>query len=204
MTMRNRLVASGLAVMLAVMNPTFGGVALAQDAREGIKVHGHWVIEVRNPDGSIASRREFENALTPEGTKQLAVLLTRQRTNLSFDRWAIYLHGTAWEQNHRYVVIAEPGYPGLPLAYPSELLSEAPPFLVHTLAVRGDVYVVLTGTATAASAGGIDAVGTVLEHGGHYHQLEEAYFSRATVPPLPGGDLVAGQIVQVTVTFSFS
>jgi len=30
---------------------------------EGIQVHGHWTIEVRNPDGSVAERRQFQNAL---------------------------------------------------------------------------------------------------------------------------------------------
>jgi hypothetical protein len=30
---------------------------------EGIKVHGHWTIEVRNPDGKLVSHREFENSL---------------------------------------------------------------------------------------------------------------------------------------------
>jgi hypothetical protein len=28
-----------------------------------IKVHGHWVINVRNPDGTIADHRDFENSL---------------------------------------------------------------------------------------------------------------------------------------------
>ena len=28
----------------------------------GIKVHGHWIIEVLNPDGSLVNHREFENA----------------------------------------------------------------------------------------------------------------------------------------------
>lgn len=32
-------------------------------AREGIHVQGDWVIEVRNPDGSVADRREFSNDL---------------------------------------------------------------------------------------------------------------------------------------------
>jgi hypothetical protein len=46
--------------------------------QEGIKVHGHWVIEVRNPDGSLASHTEFENALVPAtGTSLLAQLLSR-------------------------------------------------------------------------------------------------------------------------------
>jgi hypothetical protein len=28
-------------------------------------VHGHWVLEIRNPDGSVAQRKEFDNSLTP-------------------------------------------------------------------------------------------------------------------------------------------
>ncbi len=32
---------------------------------EGIKIHGHWTIEVRNPDGKLVSHTEFENALNP-------------------------------------------------------------------------------------------------------------------------------------------
>src|SRR5579863_8703566 len=36
----------------------------ANGKNEGIKVHGHWVLEIRNPDGSVARRKEFENSLT--------------------------------------------------------------------------------------------------------------------------------------------
>ena len=32
---------------------------------EGIKVHGHWAIVIKNTDGSVASRHEFENSLAP-------------------------------------------------------------------------------------------------------------------------------------------
>jgi hypothetical protein len=32
---------------------------------EGITVHGHWIVEVKNPDGKIVSHTEFENALSP-------------------------------------------------------------------------------------------------------------------------------------------
>ncbi|MFZ0392383.1 MAG: hypothetical protein WCF17_02855 [Terracidiphilus sp.] len=42
---------------------------------QGITVHGHWVIEVRNPDGSLAQRREFENSLMPAGKLAIAALL---------------------------------------------------------------------------------------------------------------------------------
>jgi hypothetical protein len=43
--------------------------------RESIKVHGHWVIEVRNPDGSLAQHREFENSLQRPAGQELAALL---------------------------------------------------------------------------------------------------------------------------------
>jgi hypothetical protein len=37
----------------------------SQSMRQGIKVHGHWTIEVRNPDGTVVKRVEFENGLCP-------------------------------------------------------------------------------------------------------------------------------------------
>lgn len=46
---------------------------------EGIKVHGHWTIEVRNPDGKVVSHTEFENALNlPQAI--LANVLTGRTT----------------------------------------------------------------------------------------------------------------------------
>jgi len=47
---------------------------------EGIKVHGHWTIEVRNPDGSVVTHREFENALTSIGSNFLLQILSLQVT----------------------------------------------------------------------------------------------------------------------------
>jgi len=43
-------------------------------SHDGIKVHGHWTIEVRNPDGTLVSHTEFENALctTPSSNAQTA------------------------------------------------------------------------------------------------------------------------------------
>ena len=31
---------------------------------EDVKMHGHWVIDVRNPDGTLAQHRKFENSIT--------------------------------------------------------------------------------------------------------------------------------------------
>src|SRR5437016_12739869 len=48
--------------------------------KEGIKVHGHWTIDVRNPDGTLVTHREFENALLFIGQLALATLMGRQAT----------------------------------------------------------------------------------------------------------------------------
>ncbi|MGA3074770.1 MAG: hypothetical protein ABSG56_13860 [Bryobacteraceae bacterium] len=41
--------------------------APAKPGSEGIKVHGHWIIDVKNPDGSLAQHRDFENSLQDGG-----------------------------------------------------------------------------------------------------------------------------------------
>ncbi len=40
--------------------------------QEGIKVHGHWTIVVKNPDGTVTDRREFENSLGLGGVYLMA------------------------------------------------------------------------------------------------------------------------------------
>jgi hypothetical protein len=63
---------------------------------EGIKVHGHWTIEVRNSDGTLATHREFENSLATasnaggNGAGILAALLGRV---VSAGSWNIALTG---------------------------------------------------------------------------------------------------------------
>jgi hypothetical protein len=57
----------------------------AKGAKEGIVVHGHWTIEVKNPDGTVAARQEFENALDPnEGADLLTGLLAGTYTTDGF------------------------------------------------------------------------------------------------------------------------
>lgn len=58
----------------------------APGMREGIKVHGDWTIELRNPDGSLASHHEFKNALTTVGASNLTTLLAGAGTAC---KWAI-------------------------------------------------------------------------------------------------------------------
>lgn len=44
-------------------NATAGDSTSGGGNHEGLKVHGHWTIEVRDPDGTVVTRREFENSL---------------------------------------------------------------------------------------------------------------------------------------------
>ncbi|MDP3062926.1 MAG: hypothetical protein Q8O40_06925 [Chloroflexota bacterium] len=58
---------------------------------EGIKVHGEWTIEVREPDGALVSRTEFENALTYSGKTTLAWFLSRQ---WAVGQWFVRIEGS--------------------------------------------------------------------------------------------------------------
>ena len=72
------------------------GVRSAEQAREpagggdeGIQVHGHWTIDVLDPDGTLVRHVEFDNALLPEASDNLVQLLDGG-TPL---RWALFLSG---------------------------------------------------------------------------------------------------------------
>ena len=54
----------------------------------GIKVHGHWTIDVLNHDGTLAKHVEFENGLTLVGAEALPLILGRTATP---GAWAIGL-----------------------------------------------------------------------------------------------------------------
>lgn len=65
----------------------------ARGTPEGIKVHGHWTIEVKNPDGKVVTHREFENSLvSPNGGQFLAGVLVG---SITVGNWYIELGDTA-------------------------------------------------------------------------------------------------------------
>lgn len=155
---------------------------------EGIAVHGHWVIEVRDPDGTLAERREFENALVPTGAAQLGRWLARTET---VGLWAIQISNALCSDatgSPRSCTMVEAAAPQAPA-----------PHLFRNLTVAFDAAasgLALAGNFTAASAGDISVVRTIAE--GATSQL----FTDRTLSP--GVPVAAGQIVQVTVTITFS
>ena len=84
----------GVAMLLAtvmLVSSASAQTSAPKGQSETIKVHGHWTIVVKNPDGSVASHREFENALFQgDGDVVLAAILSRTS---STGMWAIELDG---------------------------------------------------------------------------------------------------------------
>lgn len=68
------------AIAPAPAAPRSGEAAPPGPGVEGIKVSGHWTIEVRAPDGRLVSHNEFENALQTQGRESLARFLSRNAT----------------------------------------------------------------------------------------------------------------------------
>ena len=189
----------------------------AQGPQEGIKVHGHWVIDIRQPDGTLVSHHEFENALQPDARGFLVAVLARAITP---GRWRIGLEGGC-------------RYQGIPVK--CSIMPEddnenqaASSSVFTTLTVRrvSTFGIGLTGTATANATEDIRVVNTDLTYCNRAGLSIEGALS--TVPPaicgqagVPGAEMqgfsisaftrtivtipvVAGQIIQVTVVISFS
>jgi hypothetical protein len=160
--------------------------------QEGIKVHGRWVIEVRNPDGALVTHRAFENSYAPSGNV-LPALLSR---NGSIGSWEVTVY-----MGNSSILIGEPA-----LQVPNGNLA--------VTAASGSGQVVLTGNAPAPSSGSISDVQT----GVHMCAPSTSPANCNTIAGLIGSTgltfttahlatpiaVSANQIVQVTVTISFS
>jgi hypothetical protein len=167
---------------------------------ENIEVHGHWTIEVRNPDGQTAEYLEFENLYTPV-SNFLPRVLSREYTLGSY---IVRLSGPedpclngSGERFACYVV--EPEFP---------LMSS---YNHHNLTVGiQDHSVVLNGHAIAQIDGPINEVATLNSlcegdttpsavcvteaHGGSW------FTEKSLADPI---SIVEGQQVLVTVELSF-
>lgn len=179
------------------LSPTLSAVFLAgllvlpvrlwSQAPEGITVHGDWVIEVLNADGSLAHRHAFRNALDLFGKRDLAAFLSR--TN-PVALWRVLARGTdgLCLPSADYCQIAESG----------DNLTSGGISASKNLTVTGaDVEVVLHGSFVAATSGSVSSVMTVNMR----NDTAAGAFTQTTLSsPIP---VEATQTVSVTVTFSF-
>jgi hypothetical protein len=184
---------------------------------EGIRIHGHWVMQVLNADGTLAERREFDNALTSNGAGILSRVLTR--TN-GLARWTVELGastggpcaGGTYGPSPSTVIATNSCFITDRTATPP--LAGTAVFATLTSGIGGpnNTQIVLSGNATAAVAGEIDYVATVQSlcantiAGCNLPAINDRFTShdlRDSQGVLTPVLVTAGQIVQVTVTISF-
>ena len=171
---------------------------------EGLRVHGHWTIEVRNPDGTLVERRDFENALSiGVGDVHLVNVLARTRTA---GTWTITANGSSQ-------ICEEPA--GTPnICWLMESTDPTPSvgnvFKTLTTSVSGGTLV-LNGTATAQRDGQITSVSTRDNHCSSSNTPASCTGGNTAGSDGFTGTLLAtpvsvlnGQQVQVRVVISFS
>jgi hypothetical protein len=166
------------------------------------------VLEIKNPDGSVASRKEFENSLVGQGSTALSLLLMG---SAQVQNWVVQV---------TYNTPANAGYPnatGCSSASTCDVLTMAQPptdFCTNnfplcntSLTVQQNTanQVVLTGsTAPAISAGTIPSVMAFVDlcslSNNSCNFIGGYSFSQANT----NLTIQTGQSIDVTVTYTFS
>jgi hypothetical protein len=177
------LTACSLALLLAtaLLLP----LRLGAQAPEGIVVHGNWVIEVRDSDGTLRQRREFRNALTEFGQQDLVALLGR---TFALTYWRVVVRATAGtchaDTDFCQIRESADGFGGI---FASDNLTVTP----------GALQLTLAGTFTASAAGTLSAVETLLARDASI----PGPFTQTGLGPAVFVE--ANQSVSVSVTFTF-
>lgn len=171
-------------------------IAAAQG--DAIMVRGHWRIDVRQPDGTLVSHREFENHLI--GTVILAAVLSRASV---VGAWAIHLAGSGGpcfadlRGEIRPCVIAEPPTPRAENYFPTLAIATGPSLTAQNPYAPKEVLI-LTGSAVAERDGSIERVQTTVQC---VPECASDGFTSTTLPTPQAVEV--GQIIQVTVRISF-
>jgi hypothetical protein len=158
---------------------------------EGIKVHGHWTIDVKDRDGSVVSHVEFENAFN--APNHLAALLGRQA---SPGFWSIALGNNAGPTSGPCAGTCYIGEPGEPTNS-------------QNLKITVAATLTLSGSVTATNTTNITAVATELGACDPTHPPSAPCHSgtgvRVTQTVLSAPiNVQAGQDIVVKVEISFS
>lgn len=177
---------------------------------EGIKVHGHWTIDIKNADGTLASHHEFENALVlPDADRLLTAILSR---NFTVGGWILRLTSG----NPQTQPCADPSGGGRSdcviresIAPSAQGTGESTNLRVHVspgLQLTGSISSTTIGSSEVQTVGSEVAVCDEQTAPANCTSANRigpvSAFSRHTLPaPI---HVVAGQIIQVTVEFRFS
>ncbi len=194
-----RIVAVGAVLLLSLA----GVPHVAAQADEGIQVHGHWKVEILEPDGTLVSVTEFENALQSPTALLLALASDAAVGTMSVEimgpQGGPHPCGDGAASNWP-CVLAETGAVWAATIDSSNLSITIPSFTL-----------VLSGSVAAVNATTIVEVGTTVKTCppgvAPTACLTQAMFNSwgLTSTTLASPPAVAvGQIIQVTVTISFS
>jgi hypothetical protein len=174
-------------------------VARGASPGDAIQVHGRWIIDVRNPDGTLASHHDFQNALLPSGQQLLSYLISKGSSIIT---WDIRLRANNTDPtgpcppsptNDSSCYIAGPGST-LPLLMPNAPNVFSTGAFTRTPAGTLEI----SGNATAASAQSIGYVESLAEATG----LQVSSFSaRVLDTPI---QVAVGQQLFVKVIVSFT
>lgn len=164
-------------------------------AREGIQVHGDWVIEVRDPDGSFVSRTEFKNSL------QNPLILVDVLRGLAAGTWqVVFFGGCGTDASAVGCVIAEPRAPNTGTATFRNLTVQA---VGNALQLQGTAIVTRTTSITLVETQLTTCPGTTTPAACIFG-VAGTNTRRLTSAPVTAAGVVPGQQVLVTVTLSFS
>lgn len=160
---------------------------MADGTQEGIKLHGHWTIVVRDPDGKEVTRREFENALTADGQTLLVKFLTKQG---GVNDWAISLVDTNLGECG---ALQEVGSQRTYVAGASKTITLQLLAKEDTAMLRGNTLAGMDCTINRVTTYYYDNTSI-------FSQGFKTFTTKLLPSPAPA---VAGQYLDVTVTFTF-
>jgi len=213
----------------------------ANPMHQGIRVHGHWTIDVKNADGTPAQHHEFENQLQYDGTQYLTALISGYAVAGDYAIYFTNATATPTGSASTNVVCPAPSSTTtstFPYCSIVQNINSQPGIFhcLHYVCVSGLTLtptfgsgtglpnVQLAGSITAPQAGAIVNV---------YVGMNGCNISATTTPPTPTSaatitaaacqsqivgsyagtmsgttitpvTVVAGQIIQITVTYTFS
>jgi hypothetical protein len=184
-------------------------------SHQGIHVHGHWIIDVHNVDGTLAEHRDFQNSLV--GTSDMVGLVYGSFVPSDF---AVYLEGSTSPCN-----ATSPYACGIVhnlSVLPASAICQAGYYvcattLTVTPAFGGFPTLVLAGNLTATQAGSVNTVGTYIGLCGSptstLATVSAASCAAGNSPYAYGVltqagitalNVAQGQVISVTVTISFA
>jgi hypothetical protein len=184
----------------AAENPDAGNTG-----SEGIKVHGHWVIDVSNPDGTLASHNEFENGLTYAGKDLFVWLLSRGG---SCGGWTINLDDS--QDDPPFVDDSDGTGAGVIAEsfFPSEYINDRTScnlLLDEDRNLDSDSTLTIYGSITASQNGHVDQVQTsVSTSDGAPSEIYNQIAFTFTSKDIDRISISEGQVISVRVVFSFS